>query len=91
MPADTALDTAASMLTRAAMRAADGQQREELADQDEERVPRRVRQSEDVRGGDVLARVPHRGGRRQGHDVEAEHEHRRDAGREVRRAVVEVG
>ena len=70
MPADTALQSAARMLMRTATLRRDRQDREDASEQDEERIARRMRKAERVRGGDVLARVPHRRGRREREQVE---------------------
>ena len=78
MPADTALQIAARMLMRTATVRRDRQNREHAADDDEERIARRVRQAERVRRGDVLARVPHRGGRRERDEVEHQRRERHD-------------
>ncbi len=69
----------------------DGEQGEHAPQQHEERIPRRVREPHDVRRREVLARVPHRRGRRQGEEIEQQHGRARDRGGEIRRSVVELG
>jgi hypothetical protein len=57
----------------------------------EEGIARRMRNAEDVGRRDVLGGVPERRGRREGRDVEAEHEETRERGEEVRGGVALLG
>lgn len=52
----------------------DGERTEEVRNEDEERIARRVRQSQHLGGGHVLAGVPHRGGGRERGEVHGEHD-----------------
>ena len=63
-PAATALDTRGEHVDARRDGRRDRQQREHTADDDEERIARRMRQPERVGRGDVFARVPHRRRRR---------------------------
>src|SRR5690606_41224854 len=54
-------------------------------------IARRMRQAQGIRGGDVLARVPHRGLWRERDEVEQERRTRRDGSGVVRRAIIEGG
>ena len=69
----------------------DRQDREDASDQHEERIARRMRNTEDVRGRDILAGVPH--GRRRGQrdEVQEKHDEAGESGGQVRRAVIKLG
>ena len=60
------------MLIRWATVGAIGRIEKALTEQNEERVPGRVGNPEHVGGRDVFARIPHRGGGDERHEVEAE-------------------
>jgi hypothetical protein len=53
---------------------------EDIGKEDEQRIARRVRQTEHFRGGHVLARVPHCCGWCDGEEVEKKNGERRDSG-----------
>ena len=91
MPADTALQIAARMLMRTATVVAIGRIENTRPMMTKSGLPGGWGSPKRVRRRDVLARVPHRRGRRQGDQVQHECAERDAEGGSVRRAVVELG